>query len=186
MSEPYDEIEPDTKDWTWVINEPCPECGFVAASIDVHRLGAHVRETTAAFLPAMAADNASVRPDDSTWSVLEYGCHLRDVHALFGRRVELMLTEDEPHFENWDQDATARQARYDLQDPASVALELATNADAVALVYEGVPAGSWDRRGFRSNGSVFTVDSIGRYHLHDLVHHLWDVSGVRWGTDATH
>ena len=36
---------------------------------------------------------------------------------------------------------------------------------------------AWDRRGTRSNGSVFTVESLGRYHLHDVVHHLWD---VRW------
>ena len=21
-------IEPDTKDWTWVLDRPCPECGF--------------------------------------------------------------------------------------------------------------------------------------------------------------
>ena len=34
----------------------------------------------------------------------------------------------------------------------------------------------WQRTGRRSNGSAFTVESIGRYHLHDVVHHLWDVS----------
>ena len=27
----------------------------------------------------------------------------------------------------------------------------------------------------RSNGTVFTVETLGRYHLHDVVHHLWDV-----------
>ena len=26
------------------------------------------------------------------------------------------------------------------------------------------------------SGSEFTVESIGRYHLHDVVHHLWDVT----------
>ena len=101
-------------------------------------------------------------------------------------RVTRMVTEDEPHFENWDQDETAREQRYDLQEPGVVALELAESADDVAWIYESVPAGSWDRVGIRSNGSVFTVDSIGRYHLHDVVHHLWDVSGVRWGSDASH
>ena len=104
MSEPYDEIEPDTKDWTWVVNEPCAECGFVAAAVDVAHLGAHLRETTAAYLPYLATDDAAVRPDPRTWSVLEYGCHLRDVHRVFSMRVTRMVTEDEPHFENWDQD----------------------------------------------------------------------------------
>jgi hypothetical protein len=38
-----------------------------------------------------------------------------------------------------------------------------------------VPHDGWGRRGTRSNGDVFTVESLGRYHLHDVVHHLWDV-----------
>lgn len=24
-----DQIVPDTKDWTWVLERPCPECGVV-------------------------------------------------------------------------------------------------------------------------------------------------------------
>ena len=48
-------------------------------------------------------------------------------------------------------------------------------AEAVAERYESVPPGAWGRRGYRSNGSEFTVESIGLYHLHDLVHHAWDV-----------
>jgi hypothetical protein len=40
-----------------------------------------------------------------------------------------------------------------------------------------VPADAWDRPGVRSNGSEFTVESLGRYHLHDVVHHLHDVAG---------
>ena len=27
-------IEPDTKDWTWVLDRPCPECGFEASTRD--------------------------------------------------------------------------------------------------------------------------------------------------------
>lgn len=27
-------IEPDTKDWTWVLDRPCPECGFEALRED--------------------------------------------------------------------------------------------------------------------------------------------------------
>ena len=37
-------------------------------------------------------------------------------------------------------------------------------------------APQWDRPGRRSNGSVFTVDTLARYHLHDVEHHLHDVS----------
>ena len=32
-----DMIEPDTKDWTWVIARPCPECGFDPSTVQPHR-----------------------------------------------------------------------------------------------------------------------------------------------------
>ncbi len=56
------------------------------------------------------------------------------------------------------------------------AQELAAAAEAAADAYDGVVGGAWDRPGLRSNGSRFTVASLGRYHLHDVVHHLRDVS----------
>jgi hypothetical protein len=31
----------------------------------------------------------------------------------------------------------------------------------------------------RSNGDEFTVETLGRYHLHDVVHHLHDVGAGR-------
>ena len=33
----------------------------------------------------------------------------------------------------------------------------------------------WSRTGRRSDGAVFTVESFGRYLVHDPVHHVWDV-----------
>ena len=38
-----------------------------------------------------------------------------------------------------------------------------------------VPADAWTRRGLRSNGSEFTIATISIYHLHDIVHHAYDV-----------
>jgi uncharacterized protein (DUF924 family) len=109
------------------------------------------------------------------WSPLEYACHARDVFRIFDTRVGLMISEDGPHFANWDQDATAVEDRYDLQVPAVVADELFTAANALADRFDAVRGDQWDRAGFRSDGSAFTVDSLARYLMHDPVHHLWDV-----------
>lgn len=168
----------DTKDWTWVLDEACPECGFDAAAIERGTVARTVRSNAEAFALALRAPHPARRRHDGTWSTLEYACHVRDVHRIFDERVRLMLDHDEPLFANWDQDETARAERYDLQDPAEVALALVEAADAVATTYDGVPAEAWGRRGLRSNGSEFTVDSIARYHLHDVVHHLHDVAGA--------
>ena len=87
-----------------------------------------------------------------------------------------MLDEDDPTFENWDQDATAVEQAYDLQEPGTVGTELVERAAEVAAVYASVEGDQWRRTGRRSNGSLFTVESMGVYHLHDVAHHLWDVS----------
>jgi hypothetical protein len=89
-----------------------------------------------------------------------------------------MLADDGARFANWDQDVTAVEERYDLQDPAEVGPALVEAAEVVAALYDSVPDDAWGRRGVRSNGDVFTVETFGRYHLHDVVHHWWDVSAT--------
>jgi SAM-dependent methyltransferase len=119
-----------------------------------------------------------VRPSPHVWSPLEYACHVRDVNTTFDQRVRQMLTEDDPTFANWDQDETAVAGDYLSQDPATVAGEVTAAAEAVAATYAGVTGDQWERRGTRSNGDLFTVDTLARYHVHDLVHHAHDVSHI--------
>jgi hypothetical protein len=176
-----DGITPDAKDWTWVLERPCPQCGFDAALIHPTDVAAHIRRDAGQWTGRLRDPEATVRPAPGVWSRLEYGCHIRDVHRIFDQRVRLMLTEHEPRFPNWDQDETALADDYGAQDPAVVARELAAAATQVADTYDGVPADAWSRRGLRSNGSEFTVASIARYHLHDIAHHAWDVDPVPGG-----
>ena len=53
-----------------------------------------------------------------------------------------------------------------------------TLTKTIAGVYAGVAREGRQRRGTRSNGDVFTVESLGSYHLHDVVHHLHDVGAA--------
>jgi hypothetical protein len=170
-------IEPDTKDWTWVLTKRCADCGFDAATVPGSALPRLIRENAVAWQPVLAAADAAVRPADNVWSPLEYACHVRDVHRVFERRVAQMLTEDDPEFESWDQDATAVEQRYGEQDPSVVAVELVEAAEVAAARYAAVVGDQWRRPGSRSDGAVFTVESLGRYHLHDSVHHRHDVHG---------
>src|SRR5687768_6941130 len=114
-------ITPDDKDWTWVLEEPCPECGFDASGCP-HTQVADLVRANAADWQALHAEGriTAGRPDPQTWSPLEYACHVRDVFARYDQRMGLMLDEDDPLFPNWDQDATADEERYDLQDPGAV------------------------------------------------------------------
>ena len=168
-------IVPDTKNWTWVLDEVCPECGFDAGTVDRSQMGRYVRENAAAWPPLLAHPTARQRPSDDQWSALEYGCHVRDVFRLFGERLRSMLETDGPQFANWDQDATAVEDRYHAQDPLLVSQELIAAADVLADRWDSVGHDEWGRSGYRSDGASFTVDSFARYFLHDPVHHLADV-----------
>ena len=108
------------KDWTWVIRERCPECGFDAAAVAPEEFPALVRENADDWVRSLAADDVGTRPTDDVWSPLEYACHVRDVHRIFGERVRQMLEEDDPLFANWDQDVAAVEGRYDEQAPRSL------------------------------------------------------------------
>ena len=171
-----DAVKPDTKDWTWVLERPCAECGFDAADVDPADLAQVLRANAEAWVQVLRRPEVGRRPAPGVWSPLEYGCHVRDVHRTMRSRVVLMLEQEMPTFANWDQDATALADRYGEQGPATVSDQLVAAAEAAASVYEQVTGLDWDRVGLRDNGSRFTVASLGRYHLHDVVHHLGDVA----------
>jgi hypothetical protein len=173
-------ITPDTKDWTWVLDAPCPECGLDTRSITLADVPVAVRGVASSFRQVLASgDTTRRRPDPGVWSPLEYACHVRDVCRLFERRLHLMLTADDPQFENWDQDADAVRNAYGEQDPSRVAAELGEAAERLAAAFERVPDDAQGRSGRRSDGAVFTVTTLGRYLVHDLVHHVYDVTGRR-------
>jgi DinB superfamily len=171
-------IEPDGKDWTWVLQRPCPECGFEAASIARDEVSGLLTANAASWVALLAQrTDADLRrrPDAQTWSPLEYACHVRDVFVLFDFRLGLMLTTDDPLFPNWDQDVTAVESDYPSQQPAQVSADLDAAAQVLAAHFADLADKQWARPGRRSDGASFTVESFARYLVHDPVHHLYDV-----------
>jgi hypothetical protein len=172
-------ITPDTKDWTWVLTRPCGECGFDATALDRELVGERLVRAADDLASAIASGEPSRRPRPDVWSPLEYACHVRDVTRVFLERLRMMLDGNDPHFANWDQDRTAVEERYAEQDPAAVAAALRRGAATLAAAFGEVAGDQWRRTGVRSDGARFTVESLGRYLVHDPVHHVWDVTGTR-------
>ena len=180
-----DEIVPDDKDWTWVLETACPECGFVAATIGVADVAPVVRANAATWVEILGRDGVAERLRPDVWSPLEYACHVRDVFTLFATRLHLMLDDDGARFANWDQDVTAVEERYGEQDPAVVADQLATAAEVLAASFAAVTPDQHGNTGLRSDGSRFTVETFAQYLVHDPVHHVWDVTGTSAEAQAT-
>jgi hypothetical protein len=173
-------IVPDDKDWTWVLERPCPECWFDASSVPPESVATLLRANAASWEGVLRqpADVVRRRPA-GRWSPLEYACHVRDVCALYRERLVLMLRHDDPLYPNWDQDVTAVEQRYGEQDPVPVSLQLQAAAAGLADAFDGVHGDQWLRTGRRSDGARFSIAGFSRYLLHDPVHHLYDVTGRR-------
>ena len=167
-------ITPDTKNWTWVLEKPCPECAFDASTFEATDVADMIRANAASWPAVLERDDVRERPDESTWSKLEYAAHVRDVFRIYLYRLGLMLAEDDPLFPNWDQDATAVEERYNEQSPEVVSAELVADAAALADAFDTVA--DWSRPGRRSDGVAFTIETFAKYFIHDPIHHLWDVT----------
>jgi SAM-dependent methyltransferase len=168
-------LQPDTKDWTWVLDRPCDECGFDASAYDRHAIPRAFRKNAHVWFALLADPSAGERIRADRWSTLEYACHVHDVHQIYHDRVTQMLGEDDPVFDDWDQDRSAVDGRYADQLPAIIGPTLVAAAYAIGDLYDSVPPLAWHRQGRRSDGSGFTIERLARYQLHDVVHHLHDV-----------
>jgi len=178
-------IVPDEKDWTWVLDRTCPECGFDVRGLHPAEVGEALRANSLEWRALLDHPAAAQRPSPDRWSALEYACHVRDVFRLYEYRLHLMLDEDDPTFPNWDQDSSAVEERYGEQDPATVVDELEAAGAILADSFATVSGDQWQRTGNRSDGARFTIDTFARYLLHDPVHHVWDVQrGYRMITGA--
>ena len=122
-----------------MLEQPCPECGFDAGTVDPGDVGQALRDNAVLWTTVLGGPGATARRRPDVWSPTEYAAHVRDVHRVFDERLARMLAEDDPSFASWDQDVTAVEQRYDLAVPAAVADELAAAAHAVADRYDAVP-----------------------------------------------
>ena len=171
------EPTPDTKDWTWTLTRRCDQCGLSAGEIDRSDFAERAFIAAEEWVQILRSSPAvSARPQLDVWSPLEYGAHVRDVYRLFDARFVQMLSEDTPTFASWNQDETAIKERYGEQDPEVVADELEAVAQRFVGRIQSLRPDQYGRRGIRSDGAEFTVATFLQYFLHDVIHHLWDVT----------
>ena len=172
------EPEPDTKDWTWTLTRRCDQCGLSAGEIGPAEVADRAFVAAEEWVQILRSSPAvTERPEPAVWSPLEYGAHVRDVFKLFDSRLALLMSEDHPRFASWDQNETAIRERYGEQDPEVVAEELEAAALAMVRRIRAMTPAELERTGVRSNGDEFKVETLLQYFLHDIIHHLWDVTG---------
>jgi hypothetical protein len=118
------------------------------------------------------------RPDDTTWSVLEYICHLRDVYAVYTIRLYRVRVEDSPTLEPMFNDLRAARFRYNSRDPVPILEELADNVAGLTDEVARFSDHEWQRVATRLPGEERTALWMLRQATHEGMHHLLDITTI--------
>ncbi len=159
----------------------CERCGRSPRDVRTEDLPALLAESArrwAEFLLTVAdhpggVDGLHTRPEPSTWSAVEYGCHVRDIVALTARNLELILLVDCPPLRPIDGAAMLAQGAYAAQDPAAVGQDIRFGTVELAGLIQRHERADLDRVG-ALDGQLVTGSTLCRVALHEMVHHLLD------------
>jgi len=166
----------------------CDECGFNYAdystkvvATELFQLG--VRYSSRLRIPvndSKAREFLSRRPDQDTWSAIEYGCHLRDVLIAQRERLFLTLATDRPSFASIFLDQRAVLARYSAQTPEQVARDIECAAGMISWAFSGLDDSAWWRPCIYNypEPAERNVIWLAQHTLHEGEHHLLDFDRV--------
>lgn len=160
----------------------CGECGFVYDALAL----AAIPEAIASFGPRYRAaleggrGVLARRPDATTWSALEYACHVRDVLLVQRDRAIHALVADVPGFAPMHRDERADLAVYASEDPETVAGELAMASRLLSRLFARLTDQQLARRCIYNFPAPAEVDIawLGRHTVHEGEHHLGDLTRV--------
>jgi DinB family protein len=160
--------------------DTCDECSFTYGELPRRELPEGLRSAAAGFQPLLGARDELLRrrrtPDE--WSPLEYSCHVRDVLLMQRDRLFVALVEQEPSFKPMYRDQRIELDRYNEQDPAAVGGQIVMAASMFSHTLSLLSDDQWERSliyGF-PGPTRRDVDWVGHHTLHEVVHHLQDVT----------
>jgi hypothetical protein len=159
----------------------CDTCALRYQEITAALAVAMIRDAPTAYRAAFAGLPDAVvrrRPDPTTWSMVEYLCHVRDVVVVFAERIEIARAEERPTFPPLGNDDRAVRLRYNEADVEATLQELATGVAALADLIESLGDDNWARTASRRPGEERDVRWMVRQAAHECRHHLADIERV--------
>jgi len=160
----------------------CPACAMSYPAITPALAAALVRRLPPSYRRAFQGvpdDAVRRRPEPTTWSMLEYAAHARDVFTVFAERINLALAEDRPTFPPLGNDERAVRLRHNEADVDTTLDELAAAAIRFADLLDALDDRAWTRTASRLPGEERDVLWMARQTAHEGRHHLADIERVR-------
>ena len=163
----------------------CPGCGLDYDTIAPSDVKVAVRSYPRRYRSALAAaleDEADAgliprRPDDTTWSALEYTVHVADLYEHFAVVIRRMYDETAPTIDFWDPDERAAAERYGDADPTATLARLEAAAAQLGKELDRIDPDGWRRTATFPFGERDLL-TMARNAVHEGSHHLRDVERV--------
>jgi catechol 2,3-dioxygenase-like lactoylglutathione lyase family enzyme len=170
---------PGTSDESWltiVESLTCAGCGLTPSDGPTGVVGGRIVDESQRWTFLLDADPTKLRarPTPETWSALEYAVHVRDALAVFDERVQRMTVELGPELGWWDHEAAIANGNVDELDVRTVVEDLVRNAFELRTTLQRVTGTAWYRTGTRRGRESFTIETMARFALHEVVHHRVD------------
>ena len=119
------------------------------------------------------SDNALVkrRPADDSWAIIEIVAHLADAEEMVVKRIERMLTEDDPSLPAYDPVDLAEARDYRSRDLSGELDRFESVRAAHTARLEGLDKAGWQRTGQHEEVGEITIEAMTAHMAaHDAVH----------------
>jgi hypothetical protein len=161
------------------MNDVCEICGFsydVTAALTAGDAILLEADALAAIVET-GGDELTQRPAPTTWSVLEYCCHVRDVLLVQRERVLLARRTVRPDVASMGRDERVEHDGYAQQHRVVVARQLRDAASLFAGVLARFDDETWDRTLIYNYPEPTERDLawVAVHTQHEVHHHLADV-----------
>jgi hypothetical protein len=94
------------------------------------------------------------------WGAVEIMAFLRDWDEVVDERMDLILTEQEPEFEEEDPDLWSIERDYHAEDPENVARQFRERREKLVERLRALQDEQWQRSGRMPDGTIVTLEDI--------------------------
>lgn len=167
----------DVTTWT------CPQCGLAYDTVkplDTIRAvrsfpNRYRRLFKALYREVLEADLvAHERPDDNTWSAVEYTAHVADMIDSMAPAIRRIVVEDDPTIPVFDHEAKVDDEGYNDLLVNEVLARLDSSCADMAMTLDCLGAEEWARVGEFPWGTRDAL-TVARNAVHEGSHHLRDI-----------
>jgi len=109
-------------------------------------------------LVKVTPEELDFKPDPARWSVREIIHHLADSEMTAAVRLRMLIAQDRPTLQGYDQDEFARRLYYDRPHEASLELFRLARQSTVEILDRLTPA-EWVREGTHTETGPYGVES---------------------------